>query len=228
MWLSEWTGDQYQINHSNSYYLSYYIFFGCMYGLFAFFRAIILAISSPKMSEIIHESMMSNLLFSPLNEFFDRVPLGRILNRLSKDINSVDATLAVLFSNVLVFLFFMIGNIIIMVKTATAWILIPITAYLIGINLLKGYYMKPNRELVRLEGITKSPVVSCFSEILNGVATIRAYGVENSFFVRNCTKVNENKKPTVAKKAAEVWFVIRLTGLSFIINVTALSIVLFT
>lgn len=134
-----------------------------MYGIFAFFRAIILAISSPKMSEIIHESMMSNLLFSPLNEFFDRVPLGRILNRLSKDINSVDATLAVLFSNVLVFLFFMIGNIIIMVKTATAWILIPITAYLIGINLLKGYYMKPNRELVRLEGITKSPVVSCFS-----------------------------------------------------------------
>lgn len=75
----------------------------------------------------------------------------------------MDASLAVLFSNVLVFLFFMMGNIIIMVKTATAWILIPISAYLLGINLLKGYYMKPNRELVRLEGITKSPVVSCFS-----------------------------------------------------------------
>lgn len=46
--------------------------------------------------------------------------------------------------------------------------------------------------------------------------------------MRNCIKVNENKKPTIAKKAAEVWFTIRLTGLSFIINVTALSIVLFT
>lgn len=71
--------------------------------------------------------------------------MGRIMNRLSKDLNSVDANLPVLFSNVLVFLFFLIGNVIIMVQTASAWILIPVSVYLIGIVLLKGYYMKPNR-----------------------------------------------------------------------------------
>lgn len=88
--------------------------------------------------------------------------------------------------------------------------------------------MKPNKELVRLEGITKSPVISCFTEILNGVATIRAYGAEDAFFMKNCTKINENKKPTIAQKAAEVWFTMRLTFLSFIINVSALSVVFFT
>lgn len=77
-------------------------------------------------------------------------------------------------------------------------------------------------------GITKSPIISCFTEILNGVATIRAYGVENSFFVKNCIKINENKKPMIAQKAAEVWFTMRLTFLSFIINVSSASIVLFT
>jgi hypothetical protein len=41
-------------------------------------------------------------------------------------------------------------------------------------------------------------------------------------------KINENKKPCIAQKAAEVWFTMRLTFLSFIINVSALSIVLFT
>lgn len=87
--------------------------------------------------------------------------------------------------------------------------------------------MKPNKDLVRLEGITKSPVISCFSEILSGVATIRSYGVENSFFLKNCIKINENKKPQLAKKAAESWFIIRLTFLSFIINISALSFVLF-
>lgn len=175
IWLSVWTGDT-AGKHDNSYYVGYYAMFGVIYGLFAFFRALIMAISSPKMSEIIHESMISNLLFSPLNEFFDRVPLGRILNRLSKDLNSVDTSLPNVFVNFLVFTFFLLGNIVVILYCTSIWIIVPITIFLIGITVLKNYYMKPNKELVRLEGITKSPIVSCFSEILNGVATIRAYG----------------------------------------------------
>lgn len=119
--------------------------FGVMYGVFAFFRAMILAISSPKMSEIIHESMISNLLFSPLNEFFDRVPLGRILNRLSKDLNAIDANLYVIFSNYMVFLFFLLGNIVVILYCTSAWIIIPIAVFLLGIFLLKNYYMKPSK-----------------------------------------------------------------------------------
>jgi len=66
IWLSVWTNDV-NGNHSNGYYVGYYVMFGIIYGVFAFFRALILAISTPRMSEIIHESMISNLLFSPLN-----------------------------------------------------------------------------------------------------------------------------------------------------------------
>lgn len=156
------------------------------------------------------------------------MPLGRILNRLSKDLNSIDANLLNVFSNFLVFLFFLLGNIAVILYCTSIWIFFPIFAFLIGITILKNYFMKPNKELVRLEGITKSPVISCFTEILNGVATIRAYGAEDAFFMKNCAKINENKKPTIAQKAAEVWFTMRLTFLSFIINVSALSVVFFT
>jgi hypothetical protein len=81
--------------------------------------------------------------------------------------------------------------------------------------------------LTRLEGISKSPIVSCFAEILSGVTTIRSYGVERNFFQINCNKINDNKKPIVAKKAAEVWFTLRLTVLSFLINFTSLTYILF-
>lgn len=93
--------------------------------------------------------MISNLLFSPLNEFFDRVPLGRILNRLSKDLNSVDTNLPNVFANFLVFLFFLLGNIVVILYITSIWILFPILAFLFGIIILKNYYMKPNKELVR-------------------------------------------------------------------------------
>lgn len=103
--------------------------------------------------------------------------MGRILNRFSKDLNSVDSNLSNLFSNFVVFLFFLLKNIVVTIYCTTFWIIIPIIGFLIGIFFLKNYYMKPNRELVRLQGITKSPIISCFTEILNGVSTIRAYGV---------------------------------------------------
>ena len=162
IWLSKWTEDPDNAD-KKSYYLNHYIMLGVFYGIFAFFRAAIMAISTPKMSEIIHDSMMSNLLFSPLNEFFDRVALGRILNRLSKDINSIDANLAVLFSNVLVFSFFTLCNVIVILYCTSVWIIIPIILFLGGCTILKNYYMNPNRELVRLDGITKSPIISCFT-----------------------------------------------------------------
>lgn len=171
--------------------------------------------------------MFSNLLFSSLNEFFDRVPLGRILNRLSKDLNAVDSNFPSVAGNVLVFLFFLIGNVIIIVYCSTVWVLLPILIYVICCYYLKNYYMKSQRELVRLENISKSPIISCFTEILNGVATIRAYGKEDAFFRKNCLKINENKKPQTARKAVEVWFTLRLTFLSFIINIGSLSFVLF-
>lgn len=41
--------------------------------------------------------------------------------------------------------------------------------------------MKTYTEIVRLESITKSPVVSLFSETLNGVTTIRAFNKEDYF-----------------------------------------------
>lgn len=68
IWLSVWTGaDTEDPDYEDSYYIGIYIMFGVFYGLFAFFRAMIIAMSSPKMSAVIHESMLSNLLFSSLN-----------------------------------------------------------------------------------------------------------------------------------------------------------------
>lgn len=199
VWLTFWTGDQFE--QTSGFYIQWYVIIGVIYGVFAFFRALIFAFSNVRMSSHIHQEMISNLLFSSLNEFFDRVPLGRILNRLSKDLNAIDANFPSVCGNVLVFAFFLIGNIVVIVYCSTAWVLIPIFVFLISCYFLKNYYMKPQRELVRLENISKSPIISCFTEILNGVATIRAYGKETNFFQKNCVKINEHKKPQLARKA---------------------------
>lgn len=213
---------------SNSTYLEIYIVFGVLYGTFAFIRALMVSFSAPKMSAVIHESMISNLLFSSLNEFFDRVPLGRIFNRLSKDLNTVDSTLPGLFNNTLVFIFFLLNNVVVIFVIAPIYIFLPMmVVFLVLCHILRSYITKPQRELTRIEGFTKSPIVSCFSEILSGVATIRCYNVKDMFFHKNCEKINENKKPIVARKGVEVWFTYRLTLISWIVNLTSLTYILF-
>lgn len=105
-----------------------------------------MAYCSPKMSEVIHERMISNLLFSSLNEFFDRVPLGRIFNRLSKDLNSVDSNLPAYFSSALVFMFFLTTNLVIILAIAPIYVFGPmVVIYLILCHILRGYVVKPQR-----------------------------------------------------------------------------------
>lgn len=143
IWLTFWTSDS--LGKSDNFYINWYVGIGVAYGVFAFLRALIFSFSNVRMSKHMHKEMIGNLLFSSLNEFFDRVPLGRILNRLSKDLNAVDSNFPSVFGNVLVFLFFLLGNTLVVVYCSTVWVLFPILIYVICCYFLKNYYMKPQR-----------------------------------------------------------------------------------
>lgn len=159
-----------------NYYIGIYVLIGFLYALFALIRAILIAYSGPKMSTQVHESIISSLLFSSLYDFFDRVPLGRIFNILSKDLSSVDINLSVYFNSALVFIFLLGSNIVVISFLAPIYVFWPIIlVYIIICYFLRRYYSKPAKELTKLEGISKSPILSCFGEILQGVSSIRCF-----------------------------------------------------
>jgi ATP-binding cassette, subfamily C (CFTR/MRP), member 1 len=43
--------------------------------------------------------------------------------------------------------------------------------------LAQRYYIKTSRELTRLDSISRSPIYALFSETLDGLTTIRAFGM---------------------------------------------------
>ena len=71
-------------------YLHRYLAFGIGATFFSGIRAFILVLSSIEQGRKIHKKMIKNLLYSSINDFYNRVPIGRILNRLSKDLKEVD------------------------------------------------------------------------------------------------------------------------------------------
>jgi ATP-binding cassette, subfamily C (CFTR/MRP), member 1 len=63
-----------------------FVGFVMLSNLFILFRASIMIISSTKQGKVVHDKMMKSLLYASLSNFFNRVPIGRIVNRLTKDL----------------------------------------------------------------------------------------------------------------------------------------------
>lgn len=60
--------------------------------LFALTYALITAYSSIRASRYLHDKMLASIMRSPLS-FFDTTPIGRIINRFSRDIETIDSIL---------------------------------------------------------------------------------------------------------------------------------------
>ena len=58
--------------------------------LFTYMRTAVLQISSWRAAKKLHEEMLNKVLNAPINLYFDVTPIGRILNRFSKDLNVVE------------------------------------------------------------------------------------------------------------------------------------------
>lgn len=71
-----------------NWYKLYEIIFSAV-GFFLLVAGMILAVGSIKANRHFHMILLINILQSPMH-FFDSTPSGRILNRFSKDIDSID------------------------------------------------------------------------------------------------------------------------------------------
>jgi ATP-binding cassette, subfamily C (CFTR/MRP), member 1 len=88
--------------------------------------------------------------------------------------------------------------------------------------LLQNRYLATSRELTRLEGVTKAPVIDHFSETVLGATTIRSFGKEKEFFQENLERINSSLRMYFHNYAANEWLGFRLELLgTLILSITA-------
>lgn len=82
-------------------------------------------------------------------------------------------------------------------------------------------------ELTRITGTTKSSVASHLAESIAGVMTIRAFGGEDRFFLKNMNLIDANASPDFHAFVANEWLIQRLEILcAIVLSSTALSMTL--
>ena len=132
-----------------------------------------------KAAENLHSKMTLATIKAPV-KFFDSTPAGRILNRFSKDIGSMDDVLPPFFLQALLYCLFSLGAI--LVPAATNYWLFLALLPIIGLFVyFARYYLKTSRELKRIEAIKCSPVYSHFAETVNGLEIVHTSNMSWAF-----------------------------------------------
>jgi len=147
-WLSYWSEDNEK--HSRNYYFGIYTAFGVGYAVLAFIRTIMLRVQSVRFSRFIHREMFSKIIRAPVNLFFDRVPTGRVLNRFSKDLSTVDDYLSGMFGFVATQFFNFLTNVVVCIIVGTVWVFPLVMLFFYICFRFRKNFVQINREITRL------------------------------------------------------------------------------
>ncbi|XP_051774742.1 ATP-binding cassette sub-family C member 3 isoform X3 [Erpetoichthys calabaricus] len=225
IWLSEWTNDVI-INgtqQDTKQRVGVYAALGITQGLLILATCFLSrAYCMLQAAGMIHQQMLHSILRSPLG-FFEATPSGRILNRFSKDVDTIDTHIP---DNIDIWMrtFWYTVTVFLVCSALTPVFLIVIVPLMMFYWWVQRFYVATSRQLKRLESVSRSPIYSHFSETITGTSVIRAYGRCNAFVLLSDMKVDENQKSYYPGIVSNRWLGIRV---EFIGNCVVLFAALF-
>lgn len=141
--------------------------------------------------------------------FFDTTPTGRILNRFSKDQDQIDDLLPDSLLQTLQYVLLVLSTLI-LISIVLPWFSLCLIPFFILFWVIGNYYRKSARDLKRLDGITRSPIVEHLSATLQGLSIIRAYNAEKRFYDKEVELIDCNHKCFFGFEMAARWLGWRL------------------
>ncbi|KAH8319071.1 hypothetical protein KR067_006746 [Drosophila pandora] len=210
LWLTKWANDQRVENDTSlrDMYLGVYGAFGFGQVVSKYLSGLSLAIGGLHCSMDVFTKLLSRGLKWPM-ELFDTTPIGRILSRYSKDIDTVDGVLPLITVQLLNTCFGVLATIVV-ISLSTPIFLAVIVPIAFLYYFAQRFYVATSRQLMRLESVSRSPIYSHFGETVTGASTIRAYNVGDRFIEESDAKVDKNQVCKYPSVIANRWLAIRL------------------
>ncbi|GBE87310.1 ATP-dependent bile acid permease [Sparassis crispa] len=143
-------------------------------------------------SRVLFGQMLRTVVRAPMR-WHDVTPQGRMLNRFSKDIETVDSSLASSLQYVNTSLASFAASIITVVVVFPLFV-IPASILSFFYRRAAIGYLHTGRDLRRMESVTRSPIFANFNELLEGIVTVRAFSAEQHFLENLYTKVDLTTK----------------------------------
>ncbi|KAK8320855.1 hypothetical protein V6Z12_A12G063600 [Gossypium hirsutum] len=215
MWLRFWTDKSASKSYKPEFYILIYALLGFSQVTVILTNSFWLITSSLGAARRLHDMMLNSILRAPML-FFQTNPIGRVINRFSRDLGDIDRNVATSMDMFLNQLWQLLSTftLISIVSIFSFWAIMPLLILFYAAYL---YYQSTSREVKRLDSITRSPVYAQFREAFDGFSSIRAYRAYDRIANVVGRSMDNNIRFTLAKTSSNHWLAIRLETLGGLI-----------
>ncbi|OXG54431.1 cadmium ion transporter [Cryptococcus neoformans Th84] len=204
--LGFWSADSWSLAQGE--YMAVYAGLSVGIGLFTFVASYAMFLAGLGSSYALFARAWEHVMRAPM-KWHGQTPSGRIINRLSKDIEMLDDRMAFSWETLLVNGLSAIGTFGLILYSypwlGLAFIPLTIFYYIAG-----SYYRRTSRETKRIDSIMRSRIYSSFGEQLSGSAVIRAFGKQSVFERRMQDAINAEGRAYILTLVIQRWLGVRL------------------
>ncbi|KAJ2668275.1 hypothetical protein GGI25_006465, partial [Coemansia spiralis] len=195
-------------HHSSIYWLGIYVLIGFVNIFGRAIQNIVLFQAAIDASRTLHARLLRAVVHA-IPRFFDSTPFGRIINRFSRDMQTIDE---VTINNLISWLSEIIAVLGVYAVTSSVTPVFIFIAIAISIvyMIIAHYYLNTSRELKRLESNSMSPLLSLFGELIQGVSTIRAFGIKQYYIKEAVNRISAQNRSYFLSLSSIRWFAIRI------------------
>uniref|UniRef100_A0A665UJ03 ATP-binding cassette, sub-family C (CFTR/MRP), member 8 n=1 Tax=Echeneis naucrates TaxID=173247 RepID=A0A665UJ03_ECHNA len=208
-WLAHWTSQVItDCGFSHSWYLSVFSVLCCLGIILCLATSVAVEWTGFKVAKELHQNLLNKIILAPMR-LFETMPIGSILNRFSTDTNTIDqhipTTLECLSRSTLLCV-----SALGVISYVTPVFLIALLPLAVACYFIQKYFRMASRDLQQLEDSTQLPLLSHFSETVEGLSTIRAFRYEPRFRQRLLQFTDANNIASLFLTAANRWLEVRM------------------
>ncbi|KAJ5642156.1 oligomycin resistance ATP-dependent permease yor1 [Penicillium lividum] len=217
LWLAWWASDRF--GFANNTYIAIYVSLGLCQALCLYLFSLCISILCTSASNVMLDKATIKIMRAPV-WFFDTTPLGRIMNRFSKDVYVMDDALPESLRLFLVGTAMVLG-ILSLIVSEFHWFGIALVPCGTIFFFSAFYYRASARELKRHESVLRGVVLARFTETLSGVSTIRSYSMQNQFSTSLQRAIDDMNSANFLTSANQRWLGMRLDFVGVLLIVTS-------
>ncbi|CAN3476413.1 oligomycin resistance ATP-dependent permease Yor1p [Diutina catenulata] len=206
-WLSFWVSRKWP-HRSDGWYIGFYVMFVVCWIIFLFAAYYLLVSMLVTSSRKMHLKALNRVMHVPMR-YMDVTPMGRIINRFTKDTDSLDNEISEQMRALMVSIARLVGTFILVI-IYIPWFAIVVPVFIVVLLLVVSYYLATAREIKRIEAVQRSFVFNNFNEVLTGKSTIKAYHHEQRFSDLNQQLLNNVNEASYLVYTGQRWLEVLL------------------